>query len=93
MEEVGFVDHPREENGTVVAWGIHGPAMLEEKFEEGDLLVQGCIKDVVRGVAEDGSANGEEVVCNVDIANVKGDNEAVMEEGACAGLGWGLGGD
>ena len=93
VEEVGFIDHPREENGTVVGWGIHGPAVLEEKFEEGDLLVQGCIKDIVRGEAEDGSANGEEVACNVDIANVKGDNEAVMEEGACAGWGWGLGVD
>ena len=63
---------------------------MEEKFKEGDPLVRGCIKDVIRGVAKDRSANGEEVACNVDITNVKGDNEAVMEEGACAGLGWGL---
>ena len=93
MEEVGFIDHLREENSTVEAWGIHGPAVLEEKFEEGDLLVRGRVKDVVRGVAENGRANGKEVACDVDVAKVEGDNKAVMEEGACAGWRWGLGGD
>ena len=59
--------------------------MLEEKLEEGELLVRGRGKDVVRGLADNRSANGEEVACDIDTASAKGDSKAVMEEEACAG--------
>ena len=44
-------------------------------------------------MADNGRANGEEVACDVDAASAKGDSKAVMEEEACAGWGWGYGGD
>ncbi len=63
--------------------------MLDEDFEEGELLVRGRAKNVVWGFADNGCANGEEVACDVGVASVKGERQAVMEEGACAG--WVLG--
>ena len=93
VEEVGFIDDMWKENATVEAGGVDGPAVLEEKFEEGDLLVGGRAKDVVGSLADNGRANGEEIACDVDVASLKGGSKAVVEEGACTGLEWGLGDD
>ena len=85
VEEGEVGDYEREENGAVKAGGVYGPAVVEEEFEEGELLVWGGGEDVVGGLAEDRRARGEEIACDVDVASAKGDGEAVMEEGACAG--------
>ena len=58
--------------------------MMEEKLEEGELLVGGRGKDVDWGLANSGHAKGEEVACDVDVAIAQGSNKAFVEEGACA---------
>ena len=49
VEEGKIVYHLREDDGTVVAWGIYGPAVLEEELEEGELPVRGRGKNIPWG--------------------------------------------
>lgn len=39
VEEWKVFYHSSEQACTVEAWGVHGPAVMEEKLEEGELLV------------------------------------------------------
>ena len=91
LEEGDFGEHFRQEDGTVEAWCIYGPAIADQKFEEGKLLIRGRGKNIFRSLADDRRASGEEVACDVDAAGAEGDNKSMVEERACAG--WGLGGD
>ena len=91
VEEGEVGDHFREEDGTIIAWSVYGPAMVDEKFEEGKLPVRGRVKDFVRSLADNGRANGKEIACDVGIARAKGGNKAVVQK--VARPGWVLGGD
>lgn len=44
-------------------------------------------------MADDRRASREDIACDIDVASAKGDSEAVMEEKACVGRGWVVGGD
>ena len=39
VEELGVLYHSWEEDCTLEARGVHGPAVIEEKLEERELLV------------------------------------------------------
>ena len=46
VEEGKIVYYLREDDSTVVAWGVYGLAVLEEKLEEGELPVRGRGKNI-----------------------------------------------
>lgn len=71
QREVGDNLKIREQDFTVVAWGIGGPAMSAEEVEERDLPVPGREENIFWGFADNRRAgNREEIAGNFDITTL-----------------------